>query len=152
MDAFQDEASLIAVAGHRQASQIAQMGLLGLTHRGKATTGIACSDGTSIRCLRSLGTDVLASPNSQLENLKGKLAIGQIGGLNNQTGQLERNHDVQVDQPLTVRWQGGQLALAMSGRLTNGFRLRTELQEDGAVFSTASEVEVLAHLIARAHR
>jgi len=99
-----------------------------------------------------LGTDVLASPNSQLENLKGKLAIGQIGGLNNQTGQLERNHDVQVDQPLTVRWQGGQLALAMSGRLTNGFRLRTELQEDGAVFSTASEVEVLAHLIARASK
>ncbi|MBC8922111.1 amidophosphoribosyltransferase, partial [Escherichia coli] len=41
--------------------------------------------------------------------------------------------------------------LAHNGNLVNAKSLRRELEEEGAIFQTSSDTEVLAHLIKRSH-
>ena len=152
MDSFQDEGSLFAVAGHSQAARLAYLGLHGLAHRGQAAVGIACSDGNGIRCLRAPGFHALENSLDQLETLRGRIALGQLTGARVGRRRGLSFPAVQADQPIVVRWHQGQMAVAMAGKLTNGFQLRTELQERGAVFGAASDVEVLTHLIAKSSR
>ncbi|MQB85673.1 amidophosphoribosyltransferase, partial [Lactobacillus reuteri] len=45
----------------------------------------------------------------------------------------------------------GQLGLAHNGNLTNAVSLRRELEKNGAIFSSTSDSEILAHLIRRSH-
>jgi hypothetical protein len=52
-------------------------------------------------------------------------------------------------QPLVVRYRGGSIALAHNGNLVNAAELRDRLEEDGVVFQTTIDSEVIANLIAR---
>lgn len=151
MDVFQDEGSLCAVAGHRQAARMVYLGLHGLEHRGDAALGVGCSDGIGIRSVKAPSFAAFGKSGEQLEALRGRIAVGHVMGMA-ASEQGEAIKDVPMDQPLCVRWHGGQMCLAMAGRFTNGFQIRSQLQEQGAIFSAASDVEVLAHLIARSSR
>ena len=51
-------------------------------------------------------------------------------------------------QPLTVNFALGDLALAHNGNLINATILRNELEAYGAIFQSASDSEVIIHLIA----
>ncbi len=46
---------------------------------------------------------------------------------------------------------GGGLALAHNGNLTNARKLRTELVNEGRIFQSTSDTEVIIHLAARSH-
>ena len=48
-----------------------------------------------------------------------------------------------------VNYRKGNLALAHNGNLTNARVLREELVNEGAIFQTTSDTEVILHLIAR---
>jgi amidophosphoribosyltransferase len=52
-------------------------------------------------------------------------------------------------QPFHVNYRDGILAIAHNGNLTNAKSLRKKLVEDGALFQTTSDTEVILHLIAR---
>ena len=49
------------------------------------------------------------------------------------------------------KFHDGQLGLAHNGNLTNAVSLRRELEKNGAIFSSTSDSEILAHLIRRSH-
>ena len=49
------------------------------------------------------------------------------------------------------KFHDGQLGLAHNGNLTNAESLRRELEKNGAIFSSTSDSEILAHLIRRSH-
>jgi amidophosphoribosyltransferase len=51
-------------------------------------------------------------------------------------------------QPLVVRYQQGQLAVAHNGNLCNAGNLRSELEANGSIFATSSDTEVILHLVA----
>lgn len=64
-------------------------------------------------------------------------------------GSPEASGDNRLDNRLAFGWCRGHLvAVAVHGRFTNGARLRQELAEDGALFQSGSEAEVLLHLVA----
>jgi amidophosphoribosyltransferase len=50
-------------------------------------------------------------------------------------------------QPLTGDGKRGQIAIAHNGNLTNAAKLRAELEEKGAVFSTTVDSEIILHLL-----
>ena len=50
---------------------------------------------------------------------------------------------------INVNYRKGNLALAHNGNLTNARALREELVNEGAIFQTTSDTEVILHLIAR---
>src|SRR5690606_7703927 len=52
-------------------------------------------------------------------------------------------------QPLVIRYRHGSLAIAHNGNLTNGHRLREELETEGSIFQTTTDSEIIAHLVAR---
>ena len=52
-------------------------------------------------------------------------------------------------QPFIVNYRLGNLAVAHNGNLTNAKKIREELVNEGAIFQTTSDTEVILHLIAR---
>lgn len=52
-------------------------------------------------------------------------------------------------QPLVIHYQGGDMAVAHNGNLTNALGLRRELEDRGSIFQTTMDSEVIVNLIAR---
>ena len=52
-------------------------------------------------------------------------------------------------QPFTVNHKGGTLAVAHNGNLVNTSALRDELEEEGSIFQTTMDTEIVVHLLVR---
>ena len=144
MEGFRDETGLCGIAGHRHAAQQLYLGLHALQHRGREGAAMVASDGNLLQHRRGTGLVQEVFTGPILQELRGNLAIGQVHG----AGYGQRPTQVQ-DRLVFARYALGQIAVAVGGRFSNGARLKKELKERGAVFYTASEAEVLLHLIAR---
>ncbi len=119
------------------------LGLYALQHRGQESAGIAVTGGEDIRLHRGMG---LCSEVFQdgLEKLYGaKIGIGHVRY--STTGDSEPVNC----QPLVMSYKGGKLALAHNGNLVNAAVLRRKLEEDGAIFQTTLDTEIMAYLIAK---
>ncbi|MFH1011338.1 MAG: amidophosphoribosyltransferase, partial [bacterium] len=55
-------------------------------------------------------------------------------------------------QPLVVTTKDGPVAIAHNGNLTNAAQLHEELSNEGAIFQTSSDTELLVHLVARSRK
>jgi len=60
--------------------------------------------------------------------------------------------DVANAQPVLIQYKRGLLAGAHNGNLVNAAELREQLEEDGSIFQTTSDSEVVLHLVARSRR
>jgi amidophosphoribosyltransferase len=78
------------------------------------------------------------------ETLTGQSAIGH--NRYSTTGSSKSKKNI---QPFHVNYRMGNLAVAHNGNLTNEKPLREELVNEGAIFQTTSDTEVILHLIAR---
>jgi len=134
---------IFGIVGHPEASNLTYLGLHALQHRGQESAGIVASDGRELRAIRRMGlvVDVFTAPD--LSTLVGSSAIGHVR-YSTAGGSQQKNA-----QPLMVAYSGGQLAVAHNGNLTNADALRKELEEQGAIFQSDADTEVLIHLIAR---
>jgi amidophosphoribosyltransferase len=54
-------------------------------------------------------------------------------------------------QPVLVRFRDGYIALAHNGNLTNATEMRHELENNGSIFTSTMDSEVLVHRIARSN-
>lgn len=52
-------------------------------------------------------------------------------------------------QPIVIRHKKGNLAVAHNGNITNALELKQELEDEGAIFSTTSDTEVICHVIVK---
>ena len=52
-------------------------------------------------------------------------------------------------QPIVIRHKKGNLAVAHNGNITNALELKQELEDNGAIFTTTSDTEVICHIIVR---
>ncbi len=118
-------------------------GLYALQHRGQESAGIAVNDEGTILHHKDMGLVPEIFNEVVLNHLKGKIAIGHVR-YSTTGGSLRENA-----QPMVVKYKIGQLALAHNGNLVNASELRTRMEENGAVFQTTSDTEVIANLISR---
>jgi amidophosphoribosyltransferase len=143
---------IFGVYGHPQASLLTYYGLHALQHRGQEASGIvACEEDAAqtkkhFNLIKGLGlvTDVFKDYSILQETLKGSSSIGH----NRYSTAGSANNKFNI-QPFVVNYRDGNLALAHNGNLTNFRTLRTELQNDGTIFQTTSDSEIILHLIAR---
>ncbi|MGH9260050.1 MAG: amidophosphoribosyltransferase [Acidimicrobiales bacterium] len=138
---------IIGISGIPSAAQSAYLGLYSLQHRGQESAGIVALDGEGVaRSHRGMGlvSDVFTEP--VLAGLPGDVAIGH-------TRYSTAGSSVLANaQPILARYREGPLALAHNGNLTNALDLRAGLVDQGSIFQTSSDSEVLIHLIARSER
>ena len=152
MDAFVDGSALFVVSGHRDAAHLVYLGLHALQHRGESGVALASSDGDLVRSWRGEGWVSQALGGAALGELSGSAACGLVWGRPGRSADGPTHLGPSVPSPPGLvfgRYRFGQAAAAMSGRFTNGERLRRELQADGALFHSGADAELLLHLIAQ---
>lgn len=146
-DKLREECGIFAIFGHGEAAAHAALGLHALQHRGQEAAGIVSFDGRHFHSHKALGLigDTF-SGKSVIDGLPGHAAIGHTRYATTGASML-RNV-----QPLFADFAFGGLALAHNGNLTNAMGLRERLVQEGSLFQSTSDTEVIIHLIARSRR
>jgi amidophosphoribosyltransferase len=142
---------IFGIFGTPDASLKSYYGLHALQHRGQEASGIVTKSvnlkGKSVFNIQKgegLVTEVFPNHDVFKNILKGSAAIGH--NRYSTTGASESRKNI---QPFVVNYRLGNLAVAHNGNLSNAKTLRDELVNEGAIFQTTSDTEVILHLIAR---
>ncbi|MCK5214653.1 MAG: amidophosphoribosyltransferase [Candidatus Omnitrophica bacterium] len=136
--------AIIGIANHPEAARIAFLGMYALQHRGEEAAGIAAYDGKEIRLVKNPGLVADAINEQSLSELAGTTAVGHCRY--STTGSSSRKNI----QPFLVVHKQRPIAIAHNGNLTNTEKLYNRLEEEGAIFQTTMDSEVIVHLLARA--
>lgn len=144
---LREECGIFAVWGDPDAVTLTHYGLYSLQHRGQESAGIVAVDpeGAMVHH-RGLGLISHIFDRDTLRRLYGAGNRHALGHVRHASGGPARLEDA---QPLVIRCRGSQLALAQNGGLVDGEHWRRRLEEDGALFQTGTDIEVVAHLAAR---
>lgn len=118
-------------------------GLSSLQHRGQESCGMAISDGKTISSRRSLGLVHENFTEDQLNAMHGSLGIAHVRY--SSAGESSEYNT----QPMFGFSKGKRIAIANNGSLINSQLLRTRLEEEGMMFQSNSDTEVILYLIAR---
>ncbi|MDK2861487.1 MULTISPECIES: amidophosphoribosyltransferase [Thermodesulfobacterium] len=134
---------LFGIFGVEEAANYTYFGLYSLQHRGQESAGIAVYDGETIREWKALGLVSEVFNEEILKGLKGKVAIGHVRY--STTG----SSIVQNAQPFCVSFAKKKIAIAHNGNLVNAYQIRCSLEEEGHIFQTTMDSEVIIHLVVR---
>lgn len=143
-DKFKEECGVFGVYSTKnKVAPIIYYGLIALQHRGQESAGIAVSMGKEIVQKKGLGLVDEAFKDYDLNTLSGSIGIGHVrystfGG-----------SSLVNAQPLTFNCRLGNLSLAHNGNLVNAEDIRNQLEQQGSIFQTTNDSEVIAHLLAR---
>ena len=170
LDKFKEECGVFGVLNHRDAANIVYLGLYALQHRGQESAGIASVSLNPVHSDANIGESIgssgageqIIAPGTpqihvekemghvadvfgpeRLARLPGQAAIGHVR-YSTAGGSMLCNA-----QPIVASTSKGPIALAHNGNLVNGAEIRRQLEQQGAIFNTMSDTEVIVHLIAR---
>ena len=142
--AFKDKCGVFGIWPAAEASRKTYLGLYALQHRGQEAAGICTREGRKLHLFKGLGYVADVFGEATLDSLPGDAAIGHTRY--STTG----GNVASAAHPFLVQGRFGQLALCHNGNLTNAESLREGLIQEGAVFSSPSDSEVILALITRA--
>lgn len=147
-DKFRDECGVMGILQDSLENTAAYVyfGLYALQHRGQESCGIAVNNDTQISQHRGMGLVGDVFTTAELKKIQGNIAIGHV------RYSTAGDSDIKNAQPLTVNCKDWQIALAHNGNLVNAQALKNMLQDDGVIFMTNSDTEVIANLIARNYK
>ncbi|MAT38686.1 MAG: amidophosphoribosyltransferase [Ectothiorhodospiraceae bacterium] len=152
LDKPRSNCAVVGVYGTPDAATLAYYALHSMQHRGQEASGIVSrlrTNGSNgkhrMRVIRGPGlvTDVFHDPKMLTDVLVGDVAIGH--NRYSTTGSDNPNNV----QPFLVNYRDGQLAVSHNGNMTNTRSLRSRLEEQGTIFQTSTDTEVILHLTAR---
>ena len=144
---LKEECGVFGISNNPDASTLTALGLHALQHRGQEGCGIVSFDGKKYHSEKrfGLGGDNF-NKEKVLKKLPGKFAIGH-NRYSTTGGTALRNV-----QPFFADTNAGGIGVAHNGNLTNAITIRNKLVEEGAIFYTTSDTEVIVQLIAKSKR
>lgn len=142
-DKFREECGVFGIYGDSEASKLAYLGLYALQHRGQESAGIASADGERVRAVRQMGYVNDIFNEETLAGLPGHVALGHTRYSTAGDSKLSNA------QPLLIDCARGQIGICHNGNIVNANEIRSELAEQGSIFQTNSDTEVVLHLYAR---
>lgn len=120
------------------------VGLSALQHRGEESCGVAINEDGILHFHKNVGlVSEVFTKEMQRDMPQGKMAIGHV---RYSTTGISKKENA---QPMVVRHKKGNLALVHNGNITNAVELKKELEEQGAIFTTTSDTEIICHIIVR---
>ncbi len=143
---LKEECGVFGIFNNTEAANLAYLGLHSLQHRGQESAGIVTSDGKNLHRKRSMGLVADIFDEESLKNLPGRNAIGHV---RYSTSGASNANNI---QPIVITRSGSEMAIAHNGNITNSLTLRHQLEEDGAIFQSTTDTEVVVHLMARSKK
>ncbi|OFW81118.1 MAG: amidophosphoribosyltransferase [Alphaproteobacteria bacterium RIFCSPLOWO2_01_FULL_40_26] len=142
-DKLHEECGIFTIYGSSDAAVNTALGLHALQHRGQEAAGIVSMSGEnfSAHFAEGLVADNFTSKRV-IKKLEGNSAIGHVR-YSTAGKKTARN-----SQPIYAELSLGFLALAHNGNLTNAVILRKKLINQGAIFQSTMDTEIIIHLIA----
>lgn len=137
------ECGICGVFGHQDAAKLVYFGLYALQHRGQESAGIVCGDGKKVLIHKGMGLVADVFNERNLQRLPGHLASGHVRY--STTGES----NIINTQPFMATHKGMPLSVAHNGNLVNSIALRRHLEQQGSIFQTTMDSEIVIHLMAR---
>jgi amidophosphoribosyltransferase len=142
-DKFNDECGIAGVFGDTEAANLVYLCLYALQHRGQEGAGISASDRQTHKFEKGLGLVADIFTHDRLSKLNGDIAIGH-----NRYSTSGANHIKNV-QPIIAEIASGPISIAHNGNIVNAENIKNDLVENGAIFTSTSDSEIIIHLLAR---
>lgn len=149
MDKIKEECGVFGIydlSGENVTSSV-YYGLASLQHRGQEACGLAVSrtngERGNIQFCKDSGLVNEVLKEEKLKSMEGDIGIGHVRYSTTGASVAENA------QPLVLSYIKGSLALAHNGNLMNVPELKWELIQNGAIFHTTTDSEVIAFHIAR---
>lgn len=147
-DRMREECGIFGAIGFdkNDAAALTVLGLHALQHRGTEACGIVSFDGEMFHAHRGLGLvdENFSTTNTDIvENLHGGAAVGHT------RYSTSGDNEVRNIQPIYADVRFGGIALAHNGNITNSRSLREALVNEGALFQSTMDTEVMIHLMTR---
>lgn len=138
---------MFGIWNNKDAANLTFFALHSMQHRGQEGAGIVSGDDKMLKGYRNIGllTQVF-NDKSIMDNLSGTNALGSVWY---SSGQTKTNQNI---EPLLFKFYDEHIGITMSGNLINTYSLRKELEENGAVFHSSSDSEIIVHLLRRSKK
>ena len=118
-------------------------GLYALQHRGQESAGIASNDGERSYHLKNMGLVLDIFDDEILSQLVGHISIGHV-----RTGTADTG-GVEDAQPFVIQTGDTSISMVHNGNIINAPELRKELEEEGEIFTSSTDSEVIIKLLAK---
>jgi len=137
---------IIGIYNHPEASTLAYLGLYAQQHRGQESAGIVTQDQGKLHIHNAMGLVSDIFDENVLAKLKGTCAIGHV------RYSTHGESTVKNCQPFVVNYLRGAMAVAHNGNIVNADALRKEFEDNGAIFQSNMDTEVIIHLLAKSKK
>ena len=145
-----DYCGIFGIYNHPEAAVQTYYGLHALQHRGQESAGIVASRYDDVRdkpimpSHKDFGLVLNVFDNRDIltRSLAGTAAIGH--NRYSTTGSSDNPMNI---QPFRVHYRNGNIALGHNGNLTNARTLRKRFEDEGVLFQSTSDTELILHLI-----
>ncbi|XP_071697098.1 amidophosphoribosyltransferase, chloroplastic-like [Rutidosis leptorrhynchoides] len=141
-DKPREECGVVGIYGDPEAARLCYLALHALQHRGQEGAGIVAAGDGILKSITGVGLVSEVFNQSKLDQLPGDNAIGHVRYSTAGQSMLKNV------QPFVAGYRFGRVGVAHNGNLVNYQSLRAELEENGSIFGTSSDTEVVLHLIA----
>nr|GMD04986.1 amidophosphoribosyltransferase, chloroplastic-like [Ipomoea batatas] len=141
-DRLREECGVVGIYGDPEASRLCYLALHALQHRGQEGAGIVSVHDNVLQHITGVGLVSEVFNESKLDKLPGEMAIGHVRYSTAGSSMLKNV------QPFVASYRFGSVGVAHNGNLVNYEALRAALEENGSIFNTTSDTEVILHLIA----
>lgn len=150
LDKPKDHCGIFGVFNHPDAAMLTYYGLHALQHRGQESAGIVTSmyDPVKEKKVMRLHKDFgLVLQVFDDKNLFNKTLLGDAAIGHNRYSTSGSSENPMNIQPFRVHYSMGNLAIGHNGNLTNARQLRSRFINEGVLFQSTSDTEMILHLI-----
>jgi amidophosphoribosyltransferase len=155
IDKPHDYCGIFGIQNHPDAALLTYYGLHALQHRGQESAGIVTSyyetekDRWIMPAHRDFGLVLNVFDDQEIfkNELKGRAAIGH--NRYSTTGASRNEANI---QPFRVHYRKGNIAIGHNGNLANAKQLRDRFREEGVLFQTTSDTELILHLVSHSQK
>ncbi|KAI8021319.1 hypothetical protein LOK49_LG03G03670 [Camellia lanceoleosa] len=141
-DKPREECGVGGTYGDPKASRLCYLSLHALQHRGQEGAAIVSVHQNILKSITGVGLVSEVFTQSKLNQLPGDPAIGHVRYSTAGSSMLKNV------QPFVAGYRFGSVGVAYNGNLVNYQTLRANLEDNGSIFNTSSDTEVVLHLIA----
>lgn len=134
---------VFGISGHGDAAALTHLGLYSLQHRGQESAGIVAVREGEVHAIRAMGLVSDQFSEDKMRALVGPVAMGHTRYSTAGSSSIENA------QPALVHFKGGHIALAHNGNLVNATEMRAALEDEGSIFSSSADSEVVVHRLAK---